>query len=109
MAERTIASYPLPLRSIACVGSMVRATSSSGAPRKVAGIMFENVLAIYADTIVEESITGRNIGSMPKDSVKFQNRGCSERSRMETVFMCIPGMREEVSPMRKPKREEIRM
>ena len=73
IADRTIASYPLPLSNREWAGSKVRATSSSGAPRNVAGIIFEKVLAMYAETIIEEIINGTSIGSIPRYSDRLQN------------------------------------
>jgi len=63
MAERDIALYPFPSKSIACAGRSTRAVSSSGAPINVDGIIFKKVWVIEAATIREESI----IETFPKE------------------------------------------
>ena len=59
-ADSFIASIPFPVRSISCMGSIARALSASGAPRKTEGIISRKVWVTAFVTIMSVMDSGEN-------------------------------------------------
>jgi hypothetical protein len=95
-ADSEIASYPRPFNSIEWAGKMVKAVSSSGTPRKVAGIMFRKVWDMdVAIIIVDKRIKARS----PKGDNKEIDMLEKESIMKATLFTCNPG----INPVKQPK------
>ena len=80
---RIIAWYPRPSKSILCPGRIERAVSSSGAPRKIAGIVSKKVWVIAMEIMKIAIING----------VVISNRNAEKlRTSKDIRFTCTPGV-----------------